>query len=62
MIDLIVQMVNFFAGLLHISPDLLAGILGAALAISEALALIPFFKSNGILQMIINILKKAMGK
>jgi len=35
----------------------LAIILGACLAVSEALALIPALKSNGILDSIINILK-----
>ncbi len=33
-------------------------ILGALLAVSEALALIPALKSNGILQFIINTVKK----
>lgn len=35
----------------------LAIILGALLAVSEALALIPALKSNGILETVINILK-----
>lgn len=36
-------------------------ILGAALAVSEALALIPSLQSNSILQMIINALKNLEG-
>lgn len=36
-------------------------ILGAALAISEALALIPGLKSNSILTLIVNGLKQVLG-
>lgn len=35
-------------------------ILAALLAVSEALALIPALKSNGILQLIINVTKKLL--
>lgn len=37
-------------------------ILGALLAISEALALIPSFKSSGVLDFIIRSIKKLLGK
>lgn len=37
-------------------------ILACLLALSEALALIPGLKSNSILSMIINILRKILGK
>lgn len=37
-------------------------ILGALLAVSEALALIPSLKSNSIFQLIGNVLKKLSGK
>ncbi|MBK7892824.1 MAG: hypothetical protein IPJ84_19115 [Bdellovibrionales bacterium] len=37
-------------------------ILAALLAVSEALALIPALKSNGILQFVINVSKKLLGK
>ncbi len=37
-------------------------ILGVLLAVSEALALIPGLKSNSILQLVINSLKKMAGK
>lgn len=37
-------------------------IAGALFAISEALSLIPSFKSNGIFQLIQNALKKLLGK
>jgi len=40
----------------------IALILGALLAVSEALALIPAFKSNSIVQLVINGLKKFLGK
>lgn len=40
----------------------LAMILSVALAISEALALIPSFKSSGILDMAIRLLKRLLGK
>lgn len=38
------------------------GIVGALLGISEGLALIPALKSNSILQLVINSLKKMAGK
>ena len=53
---------NFILGLLHISPDAAVVIFGALLAISEALALIPALKSNSVLQLVINSLKKLAGK
>lgn len=62
MLDFIVQSFQFVAGLFHLSPEVLGAALGAALAISEALALIPMLKSNSILQLVINVLKKALGK
>lgn len=37
-------------------------LLGALLAISEALALIPAIKSNSIVQLIISSIKKMLGK
>lgn len=37
-------------------------ILGAALAISEVLSLIPAVKSNGIFQLVVNVLKTLTGK
>lgn len=37
-------------------------ILAAALAVSEAMALIPQLKDSGILQFIISMLKKILGK
>jgi len=37
-------------------------ILGALLAISEAMALIPAFKSSGVLDFIIRAIKKLLGK
>lgn len=37
-------------------------VLGILLAVSEGLALLPFLKSNSILQLIINILKFLTGK
>lgn len=37
-------------------------ILGALLAVSEALALIPSFKSSGILDFCVRTLKKLLGK
>lgn len=39
-----------------------AVVIGAALAISELLALIPGIKGNGILDMVINLLKSEQGK
>lgn len=42
-------------------PITIIGILGAALAISEALSLIPGIKSNGIFQLVFNILKVIAG-
>lgn len=36
--------------------------LGLALAISEALALIPAIKSNSIFQLVVNLIKKVAGK
>jgi len=39
----------------------IAIVLGAALAISEALSLIPAVKSNGVFQMISNIIKSLAG-
>jgi len=41
------------------SHESLALILGALLAISEALALIPGIKANSIFQLVFNVLKKA---
>lgn len=37
-------------------------ILGALLAVSEVLALIPSIKSNSIFEMLVNLLKAASGK
>lgn len=37
-------------------------ILAALLAVSEALALIPAVKSNGIFHMVVNVLKSLFGK
>ena len=37
-------------------------ILGALLAVSEALALIPALKSNSVLTLIVNLIKGLMGK
>jgi hypothetical protein len=37
-------------------------LLGAALALSEALALIPSVKSNSIFQLVVSALKKLAGK
>ena len=37
-------------------------IAGAAFAVSEVLALIPAVKSNSIFQLIVNALKKVLGK
>lgn len=39
-----------------------AVLLGAALAVSEALSLIPAVKSNGIFQLIVNVIKSIAGK
>lgn len=39
-----------------------AVLLGALLGISEALALIPSVKSNGIFDLVLNLIKKASGK
>ena len=36
-------------------------ILGAVLAVSEALALIPALKSNGLLHLVISVLGKVLG-
>lgn len=36
--------------------------MGALWAISEALSLIPVVKSNGIFQLIVNVLKSILGK
>ena len=41
---------------------MLPAILGALLALSEVLALIPSVKSNSIFQLLWNILKSAVGK
>lgn len=37
-------------------------LLGAALGLSEALALIPGIQSNSIFQLIVNLIKSALGK
>ncbi len=37
-------------------------VIGALLAVSEALSLIPQLKSNGVLQLIVNLLKTLAGK
>ncbi len=42
--------------------DTMIMVLGILLAISEMLAFIPAVKSNGIFQMIVNMLKKLTGK
>jgi len=39
--------------------DLLVAILAAALAVSECLAFIPAVKSNGIFQLVVDLVKKA---
>lgn len=36
-------------------------VLSALLAVSEALALIPAIKSNSVLQLVVNLLKKGVG-
>jgi hypothetical protein len=43
-------------------PKSLAVILGALLAISEALALVPGIKANSIFQMVVNVAKALIGK
>lgn len=43
-------------------PNVLMVLLGLGLAISEALALIPALRSNGLVHMVILVLKKAAGK
>lgn len=44
------------------SQEAITVILGVMLAISEGLAFIPALKSNGILQFVINLLKRLEGK
>jgi len=44
------------------APNVLMVLLGLALAISEALALIPALRSNGLIHMAVLVLKKAMNK
>lgn len=44
------------------SSTTLSVILGAALAVSEALALIPGLQSNSIFQLIVNVLKSLSGQ
>lgn len=44
------------------SSDLLMMIFGVLFGMSEALSLIPIVKSNGIFQMIFNVLKSLAGK
>lgn len=43
-------------------PNVLMVLLGLALAVSEALALIPALRSNGLIHMAVLVLKKAMNK
>lgn len=45
-----------------LTMEQVAIIAGALLALSEALALIPSLKANSIFQLIVNLLKKAVGK
>lgn len=44
------------------APVAVTFILAALLAVSEALALIPAVKSNGIFDMVVNVLKSLSGK
>ncbi len=37
-------------------------VIGALLAVSEALSLIPALKSNGVLQLVVNLLQTLCGK
>lgn len=43
------------------NTTLLVAVLGALLAISEALSFIPAIKANGVFQLVINIIKKLAG-
>lgn len=62
MVDMIISVIQFVSGLLHLSPELLAAVAMVGLALSEALALIPALKSNSILQLVVNVLKRLSGK
>lgn len=57
-----IQIIQYLLGLVHISPEMGVMIFGAAFAVSEALALIPFLKSNSVFQFIFNVLKQLAGK
>lgn len=56
------EIINYLLGLLHLSPEMGVAIFGALFAVSEALALVPFLKSNSVFQFIYNTLKKLAGK
>ena len=47
---------------MELTTETWAVIATAALAVSEALSLIPKVKSNGVFQLVINILKNITGK
>lgn len=47
---------------MNLDNTTITAILGAALAISECLSLIPVVKSNGIFQLIVNVLTTLTGK
>lgn len=53
------SMLRLIPGGKYMTQEALLIILGAALAVSEAVALIPALKSNSILQLVVNGLKKA---
>lgn len=46
----------------YLTPETVAVAATALLAVSEALSLIPAVKSNGIFQLIVNLLKAVGGK
>jgi hypothetical protein len=60
--DIIVNIVQFVIGLLHVKAEILAAIMGVLFAVSEALGAISGLASNGVFQLIKNVIKKLAGK
>jgi hypothetical protein len=50
------QMAQYLIGLLHLSPALVSMVLGILFLVSEGLAYIPSVKSNGVFQLIQNLI------
>jgi uncharacterized membrane protein YuzA (DUF378 family) len=60
--EIIVNAVQFLVGLLHLKVELVAAIFGALFFVSEILASVKGVASNGVFQVIKNVIKKLAGK